>query len=190
MRTLPPSQEPSPLPIFPIVSLLQFIWVESLLFSSLAAATAAKSHQSCPTLWDPIDSSPPGSHPWDSLGKNTGVGCHFLLQCVKVKSESEIAQSCPTLSDPMDCSLPDSLPIPKRENTYHLIPCCPSTTPPILSSWLQEAVVRNVEVQEKFWTPEGQGRAQSSLCCLKQWLPISGIGIALELELSLSMKQR
>ena len=45
--------------------------------------------------------------PWDSLGKNTGVGCHFLLQCMKVKSESEVAQSCPTLSDPMDCSLPD-----------------------------------------------------------------------------------
>ena len=43
--------------------------------------------------------------PWDSPGKNTGVGCHFLLQCMKVKSESEIAQSCPTLSDPMDCSL-------------------------------------------------------------------------------------
>src|SRR5574337_527529 len=47
-------------------------------------------------------------HPWDSPGKNTGVGCHFLLQCMKVKSESEVAQSCPTLSDPMDCSLPGS----------------------------------------------------------------------------------
>ena len=47
-------------------------------------------------------------HPWDSPGKNTGVGCHFLLQCMKVKSESEIAQSCPTLRDPMDCSLPGS----------------------------------------------------------------------------------
>ena len=44
-------------------------------------------------------------HPSDSLGKNTGVGCHFLLQCMKVKSQSEVAQSCPTLSDPMDCSL-------------------------------------------------------------------------------------
>ena len=44
--------------------------------------------------------------PWDSPGKNTGVGCHFLLQCMKVKSESEVAQSCPTLSDPMDCTLP------------------------------------------------------------------------------------
>ena len=46
--------------------------------------------------------------PWDSPGKNTGVGCHFLLQRVKVKSESEVAQSCPTLSEPMDCSLPGS----------------------------------------------------------------------------------
>ena len=47
-------------------------------------------------------------HPWDSPGKNTGVGCHFLLQCMKVKSESKVAQSCPTLSDPMDRSLPGS----------------------------------------------------------------------------------
>ena len=46
--------------------------------------------------------------PWDSPGKNTGVGCHFLLQCIKVKSESEVAQSCLTLRDPMDCSLPGS----------------------------------------------------------------------------------
>ena len=44
--------------------------------------------------------------PWDSPGKNTGVGCHFLLQCMKVKSESEVAQSCPTSSDSMDCNLP------------------------------------------------------------------------------------
>ena len=46
--------------------------------------------------------------PWDSPGKNTGVGCHFLLQCMKVKRESEVAQLCPTLSDPMDCNLPGS----------------------------------------------------------------------------------
>ena len=62
----------------------------------IATAAAAKSPQSCPTLCDPL--------PWDSPGKNTGVGCHFLLQCMKVKSQSEVAQSCPTLSDPMDCS--------------------------------------------------------------------------------------
>ena len=46
--------------------------------------------------------------PWDSPGKNTGVGCHFVLQCMKVKSESEVSQSWLTLSDPMDCSLPGS----------------------------------------------------------------------------------
>ena len=46
--------------------------------------------------------------PWDSPGKNTGVGFHFLLQCIKVKSESEVTQSCLTPSDPMDCSLPGS----------------------------------------------------------------------------------
>ena len=45
---------------------------------------------------------------WNSPGKNTGVGCHFLLQCMKVKRESEVTQSCPTLSDPIDCSLPGS----------------------------------------------------------------------------------
>ena len=71
-------------------------------------AAAAKSRQSCPTLWDPIDGSSPGSRPWDSPGKNTGVGCHFLLQCMKMKSESEVTQSCPTLPDPIDCSLPGS----------------------------------------------------------------------------------
>ena len=47
-------------------------------------------------------------HSWDSPGKNTGVGCHCLLQCMKVKSESEVAQSCPTLRNPTDCSLPGS----------------------------------------------------------------------------------
>ena len=72
----------------------------------LKAAAAAKSLQSCPTLCDPIDGSPPGS-PIPGI-KNTGVGCHFLLQCMKVKSESEVAQSCLTPSDPMDCSPPGS----------------------------------------------------------------------------------
>ena len=47
-------------------------------------------------------------HPWDSPCKNTGVGCHFLLQCMKVKSESEVVQLCATLPDRMDCSLPGS----------------------------------------------------------------------------------
>ena len=65
-----------------------------------SAAAAAKSLQSCLTLCDPIDGSPSGSPIPDSPGKNTGVGCHFLLQCMKVKSESEVAQSCPTLRNP------------------------------------------------------------------------------------------
>ena len=74
------------------------------------APAAAKSLQSCPTLCNPRDSSPPTRLccPWDSPSKNTGVGCHFLLQCRKLKNESEVAQSCPTLSDPMDFSLPGS----------------------------------------------------------------------------------
>ena len=70
---------------------------------NIELAAAAKSLQSCPTLCDPIDGRLP--RPWDSPGKNTGVGCHFLLQRMKVKSESEVAQLCLTLSDPMDCSL-------------------------------------------------------------------------------------
>ena len=64
--------------------------------------------QSCPTLRDPRDGGPAGSRPWDSPGKNTGVGCHCLLQCMKGKRESELAQSCPTLLDPMVCSPPGS----------------------------------------------------------------------------------
>ena len=58
----------------------------------MTAAAAAKSCQSCPTLCDPIDGSPPGFRPWDTPGKNIELGCHFLLQCMKVKSESEVAQ--------------------------------------------------------------------------------------------------
>ena len=97
-------------------------------WSCTCACMCAKSLQSCPTFCDTMDFSSPGScccsvasvvsdsvrphrrqptrlpHPWDSPGKNTGVGCHFLLQCMKVKSEREVTQSCLTLSDPMDCS--------------------------------------------------------------------------------------
>ena len=73
-----------------------------------AAAAAAKSLQSCPTLrphrWQPTRLL----CPWDSPGKNNGVGCHFLLQCIKVKSQSEVAQSYSTLCDPIVCSLPGS----------------------------------------------------------------------------------
>ena len=71
-------------------------------------SAAAKSLQSCLTL-RPHRWQPTRLHsPWDPPGKNTGVSCRFLLQCMKVKSESEVAQSCPTRSGRMDCSLPDS----------------------------------------------------------------------------------
>ena len=72
-------------------------------------AAAAKSLQSGPTLCDPTDGSPLSLGllcPWDSPGKNIRVGCHFLLQSMKVKSENEVIQSCLTLRNPMDCSLP------------------------------------------------------------------------------------
>ena len=66
--------------------------------------TSVMSDSVWPHRWQPIRLR----RPWDSPGKNTGVGCHFLLQCMKVKSESEVAQLCPTLCNPMDCSLPGS----------------------------------------------------------------------------------
>ena len=87
-----------------------------LIYSIAAAAAAAKSLQSCLTLRPHRQQPTRFCCPWDSPGKNTGVACHFLLQCRKVKSESEVTQvfylkviqSCPTPSDPMDCSLPGS----------------------------------------------------------------------------------
>ena len=86
-----------------------FLCIGVLLFWMHAAAAVAKLFQSCQTLCNPIDGSPPGSPiPGILQAKNTGVGCHFLLQCMKMKSESEVTQSCPILCDPMDCSLPGS----------------------------------------------------------------------------------
>ena len=89
---------------------LNFVFISksiSLNFN-LNSAAAAKSLQSCPTVqphrWQPTRLP----RHWDSPGKNTGVCCHFFLQCMKVKSESEVIQSCLTLSDPMDCSPPGS----------------------------------------------------------------------------------
>ena len=70
-----------------------------LLLSRSVVSNSVRPHR-----WQPIRLP----RPWDFPGKNTGVGCHFLLQCMKVKSESEVTQSCPTLSDPMDCSPPGS----------------------------------------------------------------------------------
>ena len=80
-----------------------------IIYQLSCAAAAAKSLQSCPTLCDPHRRQPTRlSRPWDSPGKNTGVGCHFLLQCMKVKRENEVAQLCLTLSNPRDCSLSGS----------------------------------------------------------------------------------
>ena len=93
--------------LFFLFQLLSVFFFLISVIQGLRKWITAKSRQSCPTLCDLIDSSPPGSCPWDSPGKNTGVGCHFL-QSMKVKSESGVAQSCPTLRDPMDCSLPGS----------------------------------------------------------------------------------
>ena len=72
-----------------------------------AAAAAAKLLQSCLTLCDSIDGAHQAS-PSLEFSRNTGVGCHFLLQCMKMKSESEVSQLCPTLHDHVDCSLPGS----------------------------------------------------------------------------------
>ena len=74
-----------------------------------ASAAAAKSLQSCLTLRAQRRQPTKLLRPWDSPGKNTGVGCHFLLQCMKVKSKSEVTQSCLTPSDPMDCMQPTRL---------------------------------------------------------------------------------
>ena len=81
--------------IFPVVMYACESWT-----IKKAAAAAAKSLQSCPTVQPRRRQPIRLPHLWDSPGKNTGVGCHFLLQCMQVESESEVAQSCPTLSDP------------------------------------------------------------------------------------------
>ena len=116
------SRGSSPWGIKPTWCFLTLLWGKKD-FSILSCfllypAGAAKSLQSCLTLVWPHRQQPtpvflPGESqgqrsPWDSPGKNTGVGCHFLLQCMNMKSESEVAQSCPTLCDPMNCSLPGS----------------------------------------------------------------------------------
>ena len=83
-------------------------WGSQRVRYDVAVAAAAKLLQSCPTLqphrWQPTRLP----RPWDSPGKNTGVGCHFLLQCMQAKSESEVTQLCPILCNPMDSSPPGS----------------------------------------------------------------------------------
>ena len=79
--------------------ILTYLGFSSVQFSNSVMSDSVRPHRRQPTRLPCT---------WDSPGKNTGVGCHFLLQCMKVESESEVAQSCPTLSDPMDCSPPGS----------------------------------------------------------------------------------
>ena len=81
------------------LKLLVFIPTLLLLLLSCFVSDSVRPHR-----WQPTRLP----RPWDSPGRNTGVGCHFLLQCMKVKSEREVAQSCLTLTDPLDCSLPGS----------------------------------------------------------------------------------
>ena len=82
--------------------ILKFVWKHCCCCCCQVASVVSNSVR--PYRWQPTRLP----CPWDSPGKNTGVGCHCLLQCMKVKSESEVAQSCLILSDPMDCSLPSS----------------------------------------------------------------------------------
>ena len=88
--------------------LLELTPQKDVLFIIGVAAAAAKSLQSCPTLCDPIDGSPPGSTIPSILQARTRSRLPFPVQCMKVKSESEVPQSCPTLHNPLDCSLPGS----------------------------------------------------------------------------------
>ena len=86
-------------PLLPSALLVCGWWLLLLLISTSVVSDSVRPHRQQPTRLP---------RPWDSPGKNTGMGCHFLLQCMKVKSESEVAQLCPTLHNPMDCSLPGS----------------------------------------------------------------------------------
>ena len=78
------------------------------IFLNYAAALLLSSFSRVRLCATPQTAAHQAPRPWDSPGKNTGVGCHFLLQCMKVKSESDVAQSCPIPSIPMDCSPPGS----------------------------------------------------------------------------------
>ena len=99
-----PINPPCQLFFFHMISVL-LLWANYLAcVFFLCAATPPKPLQSCPSLQSHRQEPTRLPRFWDSPGKNTGIGCHFLLQCMKVKSENEVAQSCLALSDPMDCS--------------------------------------------------------------------------------------
>ena len=102
------------------------------LAAAAAAAATAKSLQLCPTLRPHRRQPTRLPHFWDSSDKNTGVGCHFLLQCMKVKRESEVAQSCPTLATPWTAAYqaPPSMEFSRQEHWSGV----PLPSPPHLSS--------------------------------------------------------
>jgi len=118
------------------------LWISMSVCFAWVYAAAAKLLQSCPTLRPHRRQPTRLPCPWDSPGKNTGVGCHFLLQCMKVKSESEVAQSCPTLSNSMDCSLPGSSihAISRQEVGCHCL----------LRSWIPK-VIYLISCKRRLW---------------------------------------
>ena len=91
-----------------LISHSDFLYHEFPIYSALSCCCCYVASVVSDSVWPRRQQPTRLPSPWDSPGKNTGVGCHFLLQCMKVKSESEVTQSCPTPSDPMDCSLPGS----------------------------------------------------------------------------------
>ena len=124
--------------------------------------------------------------PWDSPGKNTGVGCHFLLQCMKVKSESEVAQSCLTFSDPMDCSPPGSMGFSRQEywsgvplSSPKQQPKPPRTPPPqkpCPRAWLQPEIPSCLSLWSPSLPPPCLGKQadlvqQSSSSCSRRLCP-------------------
>ena len=107
--------------------------------------------------------------PWDSPGKNTGVGCHFLLQCMKVKIESEVAQSCQTLSDPMDCSPPvSSVHGFSRQEYWSGVPLPPSnnrkgTQPsPLIENWIKDLLTMAPPIRTRPSVPLSQSLPSGS----------------------------
>ena len=94
--------------------------------------------------------------PWDSPGKNTGVGCHFLLQCIKVKSEREVAELCPTLSDPMDWAhqAPLSMGFSRQEYWSGV----PLPSPKWLATWTKSSFILKSENLGD-WRPPFRGRS-------------------------------
>ena len=129
-------------------------------------------------------------HPWDSPRKNPGVGCHFLLQCMKVKSESEVAQSCPILGDPMDCSLPGSsvhgifqqeywsgVPLPSRQ--LYMSPR--ATQPTLKSSSYKSFAFTKIKSNNSY--PHSASDAHSLSIVTVKLLHLSRLKLAVSLKL-------